>query len=124
MVRKGHQPEEIVGKLRQVDVLVAQAKPVADAIRTIGVMEVTYCFRNQECGRLKPDQVKRLEELEQENTRLRRAICDLTLDKLILTVTAKGNDQAPRAGVLLSDMSGASSKCRGVVRVWRPVSTA
>jgi len=91
MSRKRHKPEEIVVKLRQVDVLVAQGKPVADAIRSIGVTEVTYYRWKHEYGGLKTDQVKRLKELEQENSRLRRAVSDLTLDKLILAEAAKGN---------------------------------
>lgn len=91
MSRKRHKPEEIVVKLRQVDVLVAQGKPVADAIRSIGVTEVTYYRWKQEYGGLKTDQVKRLKALEQENSRLRRAVSDLTLDKLILAEAAKGN---------------------------------
>ena len=91
MPKKRHKPEEIVVKLRQVDVLVAQGKPVAEAIRTIGVTEVTYYRWKQEYGGLKTDQVKRLKELEQENSRLRRAVSDLTLDKLILIEAAKGN---------------------------------
>lgn len=91
MSRTRHKPEEIVVKLRQVDVLVAQGKPVADAIRSIGVTEVTYYRWKQEYGGLKTDQVKRLKALEQENSRLRRAVSDLTLDKLILAEAAKGN---------------------------------
>ena len=91
MPSKRHKPEEIVTKLRQVDVLVAQGKTVTDAIRTIGVTYVTYSRWKQEYGGLKTDQVKRLKELEQENARLRRAVSDLTLDKLILTEAAKGN---------------------------------
>jgi putative transposase len=91
MPRKHHKPEEIVAKLRQVDVLVSQGQNIADAIRQIGVSEVTYYRWRQEYGGLKTDQVKRLKELEQENNRLRRAVSDLTLDKLILTEAAKGN---------------------------------
>ncbi len=91
MPRKRHKPEEIVAKLRQVDVLVAQGKSVADAIRTIAETEVTYYRWKQEYGGLKTDQVKRLKDLEVENQRLRRAISDLTLDKLILAEAAKGN---------------------------------
>jgi putative transposase len=64
---------------------------VADAVRAIGVTEVTYYRWRNEYGGLKGDQVKRLKELETENTRLRRAVSDLTLDKLILTEAAKGN---------------------------------
>ncbi len=91
MPRKQHKPEEIVAKLRQVDVLVSQGQNIADAIRQIGVSEVTYYRWRQEFGGLKTDQVKRLKELETENTRLRKAISDLTLDKLILQEAARGN---------------------------------
>jgi putative transposase len=91
MARKRHSAEEIVSKLRQVDVLMAQGRPVADAVRAIGVTEVTYYRWRKEYGGLKGDQVKRLKELEAENTRLRRAIADLTLDKLILQEAARGN---------------------------------
>jgi putative transposase len=91
MSRKRHRPEEIVAKLRQVEVLTAQGRPVAEAIRSIGVTEVTYYRWRQEYGGLKGDQVKRLKELEAENARLRRAISDLTLEKLILKEAAAGN---------------------------------
>ncbi len=91
MARKRRTAEEIVAKLRQVDVLMARGKPVADAVRAIGVTEVTYYRWRNEYGGLKGDQVKRLKELESENTRLRRAISDLTLDKLILQEAARGN---------------------------------
>jgi putative transposase len=91
MSRKRHTAEEIVAKLRQVDVLTSQGRPVAEAIRTIGVSEVTYYRWRSEYGGLKGDQVKRLKALEAENTRLRRAISDLTLDKQILAEAARGN---------------------------------
>ena len=91
MPRKKHKPEEIVAKLRQVDVLVSQGRSVADAIRAVEVTEVTYYRWRQEYGGLKSDQVKRLKELETENLRLRRAVADLTLDKLILKEAAAGN---------------------------------
>ncbi len=91
MARKRHTAEAIVTKLRQVDVLTAQGRPVADAIRSIGVTEVTYYRWRNEYGGLKGDQVKRLKQLETENARLRRAVSDLTLDKLILAEAAKGN---------------------------------
>jgi putative transposase len=89
--KKRYTPEEIVAKLRQVDVLVSQGQNIADAIRQIGVSEVTYYRWRREYGGLKTDQVKRLKELEQENSRLRRAVSDLTLDKLILQEAARGN---------------------------------
>src|SRR5215204_7689908 len=101
MPKKRHPPEEIVSKLRQVDVLVAQGTPVADAIRTIGVTEVTYDRWRQEYGGLKSDQIKRMKELETENQRLRKAIADLTLDKLILQEAARGNLLPPRASARL-----------------------
>lgn len=91
MVRKRHTAEETVAKLRRVDVLMAQGRQVADAVRAIGVTEVTYYRWRNEYGGLKGDQVKRLKELETENTRLRQAVSDLTLDKLILAEAAKGN---------------------------------
>lgn len=91
MPQKKHKPEEIVAKLRQVDVLVSQGQSVADAIRSIGVTEVSYYRWRREFGGLKSDQVKRMKELEAENARLRRAVADLTLDKLILKEAASGN---------------------------------
>ena len=91
MPKKRHKPEEIVAKLRQVDVLVSQGQSVADAIRSIGVTEVSYYRWRREFGGLKTDQVQRMKELEAENARLRRAAADLTLDKLILKEAASGN---------------------------------
>ena len=91
MPQKKHKPEEIVAKLRQVDVLVSQSKSVAEAVRAIGVTEVTYYRWRQEFGGLKSDQVKRMKDLEAENARLRRAVSDLTLDKMILQEAARGN---------------------------------
>ena len=91
MPRKRHTPEEIVTKLRQVDVLVSQGQSVADAVRSIGVTEVTYYRWRQEYGGLKTEQIRRLKELETENSRLRRAVAELTLDKLILKEAAAGN---------------------------------
>ncbi len=91
MPRKKHTPEEIVAKPRQVDFLVSQGAPLADAVRQIGVTEVTYYRWRQECGGLKLDQVKRLKELDLENARLGKAVSDLTLDKFILKEAERGN---------------------------------
>ena len=91
MARKRHKPEEIVAKLRQVDVLTGQGRSIAEAVKTIAVTETTYFRWRSEYGGMKNDQVKRLKALELENTRLRRAVSDLTLDKLILTEAARGN---------------------------------
>ena len=91
MPKKRHKPEEIVAKLRQVDILTSQGSSVADAIRQIGVTEVTYYRWRKEYGGLKSGQVRRMKELEKENLRLRRAVSDLTLDKLILQEASRGN---------------------------------
>ena len=91
MRRMSYKPDEIVAKPRQVDVLVSQGQSTADAIRQIGVTEVTYYRWRREFRGLKGDQARCLKEQEQENARLRRAVSDLTLDKLILTEAAKGN---------------------------------
>ena len=88
---KRHKPEEIIAKLRQVEVMTGQGTSMADAVRAIGVTEVTYYRWRSEYGGLKSDQVKRLKDLETENARLRKAILDLTLDKLILQEAARGN---------------------------------
>jgi transposase-like protein len=89
--KKAHTPEEIVAKLRQAEVLIGQGKTVADAVRAIGVTEPTYYRWRTEFGGLKLDQVKRLKELERENARLRKAVSDLTLEKVILKEAASGN---------------------------------
>ncbi|UVF20549.1 IS3 family transposase (plasmid) [Microvirga terrae] len=95
MGKKRHTAEEIVSKLRQVDVLTAQGRTMAEAIRQIGVTEVTYYRWRNEYGGLKSDQVKRMKELELENARLRRAVSDLTLEKLILKEAAFGKLVGP-----------------------------
>jgi len=91
MAGKRDQPEEVVLKLRQVEVLQGQGSPIADAVRQIGVTQPTYCRWRKEYGGMSRDQLKRLKELETENARLRRAVSDLTLDKMILTEAARGN---------------------------------
>ena len=91
MARKLHKPEEIIAKLRQVDVLTGQGRSISEAVKTIAVTETTYFRWRSEYGGMKTDQVKRLKALEVENARLRRAVSDLTLDKLILSEAARGN---------------------------------
>jgi putative transposase len=91
MAGKRNTPEQIVAGLRQVEVLTGQGKSVAEAVRAIGVTEPT-CYRwRSEYGGLKLDQVKRLKQLEAENARLRKAVADLTLEKVILKEAASGN---------------------------------
>ena len=99
MGRKHHKPEEIVGKLRQVEVLTAQGKPVIEAVRAIGVTEATYYRWRAEYGGLKLDQVKRLKLLEQENSRLRRAVADLTLEKLVLKPPRETTERCPSSSL-------------------------
>jgi transposase-like protein len=91
MAKRNYKPEEIVSKLRQADVLLAQGTKVPDVVRTLGVTQVTYYRWRREFGGLQTDQVKRMKDLELKNQRLRKAVSDLTLDKLILTEAAKGN---------------------------------
>lgn len=91
MPRETPKAEEIVAKPRQVDVLLSQGKSAAEAVRAIGVTEATYYRWRREYGGLKTDQVRRLKELEAENARLRRAVSDLTVEKLILKEAARGN---------------------------------
>ena len=77
MAKKNYKPEEIVAKLRQADVLIAQGAKIPDVVRTIGVTQVTYYRWRREFGGLQLDQVKRMKELEVENQRLRKAVSDL-----------------------------------------------
>ena len=91
MAGKRDKPEEIVLKLRQVEVLQGQGRSIADAVRQIGVTQNTYYRWRKEYGGMSRDQLKRLKALEAENQRLRRAVSDLTLDKMILAEAAGGN---------------------------------
>lgn len=90
MAKKRYKAEDIIHKLREADVLLAQGKPVAEVCRALGVTDVTYYRWRKEYGGLKVEQAKRLKELEAENAKLRRAVSDLTIDKLILSEIAKG----------------------------------
>jgi len=91
MAKKCFRPEEIVTKLREADILISQGRTVVEAIKALGVSEVTYYRWRQEYGGMNTSQARRLKELEQENARLRKAVSDLTLDKLILQEAARGN---------------------------------
>ena len=90
MAGKRPKPEEIVSKLRQVEVLQGQGMSIADAVRQIGVTQQTYYRWRKLYGGMGRAQLKRLKDLEKENQRLRRAVSDLTLDKLILTEASQG----------------------------------
>ncbi len=91
MANKWPKPEEIVTKLRQVEVLIGQGLSRLDAIRQIGVVEQTYYRWRRQYGGMGVDQLKALKRLQKENEQLRRAVSDLTLDKLILREAARGN---------------------------------
>ena len=91
MPRKRFKAEEIINKLRETEVRLAQGETVAQTCKQIGVSEQTFYRWRQEYGGLRIDQVRRLKQLEQENTRLRHVVADLTLDKRILQEAARGN---------------------------------
>ena len=91
MPNKRPTPEQIIGKLREVEIVLAQGISTAEACRRIAVSVQTYYRWRKEYGGLKTDQARRKKDLEKENLRLRRAISDLTLDKLILQEAARGN---------------------------------
>ena len=91
MAGKREKPEEIVSKLRQVEVLQEQGATITKALRQIGVTQQTFYRWRKQYGGMQRSQLVRLKELEKENQRLRQAVSDLTLDKLILSEAARGN---------------------------------
>lgn len=91
MARKRYSPEEIIGRLREAEVALAEGATVAEVCRRIGVTQVTYYRWRKEYGGMRVEQARRLKALEVENARLRKAVSDLTLDKLILKEAAEGN---------------------------------
>ena len=91
MSRKRHTPEQIIGMLREVEVRLSQGETVDLICRSLGISEQIYYRWRREYGGLKMDQAKRLQELEKENQRLRKAVSNLTLEKLILKEAASGN---------------------------------
>ena len=91
MPRKRFTPEQIIGKLREAEVLLAQGATIPAAAKQIGVTEQTYYRWRAEYGGMRLDQAKRLKELEQENARLKRLVADLSLDNAILKEAASGN---------------------------------
>ena len=91
MSRKRYTPEQIIGMLREAEVSLSQGQTVGQVCRTLGVSEQSYYRWRKEYGGLKIDQTKRLKDLEKENGRLRRAVSDLTPDKLILKEALEGN---------------------------------
>ena len=88
---KRHGPEEIIGKLREAEIVLAQGGTTGDACRRIAVTEQTYYRWRKEYGGLKTDQARRMKDLEKENARLKRLVADLSLDKQVLKDIASGN---------------------------------
>ena len=91
MARRRHTPEQVINKLREAEIAIAEGSTVAEASRRIGVTEQTFCRWRSEYGGLRIDQARRLKRLESENGRLKRAVADLTLDNQILKEAAEGN---------------------------------
>ena len=90
MARKRFTAEQIIGHLRQAEVMVGQGKSITDVLRTIDVTANTYYRWRKEYGGMGMDQARRLKELEQENARLKRVVADLSLDNLILKEVSTG----------------------------------
>jgi putative transposase len=91
MVRKAFKPEQIINKLREAEILLSQGSTVAEASRKLNVTEQTYYRWRKEYGGMRVDQARRLKELEQENSRLKKLVADITLDNAILKEAARGN---------------------------------
>ena len=91
MVRKGFKPEQIIGKLREAEVLLSQGGTVAQISRKLGITEQTYYRWRKEYGGMRVEQAKRLKELEKENSQLKKLVADISLDNAILKEAARGN---------------------------------
>ena len=91
MGSKRYKPEEIISKLREAEVLLAEGVSVGEVVRRLGVTQVTYYRWRKEYGGMKVDQAKRLKDLEKENARLKRLLADAELDKAIPKEAASGN---------------------------------
>jgi len=91
MARKKFEAGQIIGHLRTIEVLLSKGKTAAEASREVGITEQTYYRWRKEYGGMQVSQARRLKELEKENSRLKKAVAELTLDKLILKEVAEGN---------------------------------
>ena len=91
MAKKAFKPEQIIGKLREAEVLLSQGVTIAEASRKLDITEQTYYRWRKEYGGMRVEQAKWLKALEQENTRLKRLVADITLDNAILKEAARGN---------------------------------
>ena len=91
MVKKGYTPEQIIGKLREAEILLGQGSSISEASKQLGVTEQTYYRWRKEYGGMRIEQAKRLKDLEKENTRLKKLVADLALDNSILQEASRGN---------------------------------
>lgn len=91
MGRQRHTPEQIIGKLREAEVLQGKGMQMEEILRQLGISDATYYKWRKEYGGLRIDQVKRLKQLEEENSRLRKVVADLSIDNAILKEVSKGN---------------------------------
>ena len=91
MVKKAFKPEQIIGKLREAEVLLSQGLNVGEASRKLSITEQTYYRWRREYGGMRVEQAKRLKQLEKENNRLKKLVADITLDNAILKEAARGN---------------------------------
>jgi len=91
MVKKGYKPEQVINKLREAEILLSQGATIGEICRKIGVSDVTYYRWRKEYGGMTIDQAYRLRELEQENSRLKKLVADLSLDNAILKEASQGN---------------------------------
>ena len=91
MAKKGYTPEQIINKLREAEIQLQQGATIAVVSKTIGVSSHTYYRWRKEYGGMKVDQARRLKELEQENSRLKKLVADLSLDNAILKEASRGN---------------------------------
>jgi putative transposase len=91
MVKKGFTPEQIINKLREAEIMLSQRATFSIILKKIGVSDATYYRWRKEYGGMRVDQARRLKELEQENSRLKKLVADLSLDNAILKEVARGN---------------------------------
>ena len=91
MVRKAYSPEHIINKLREAEIMLSQGATLAVIWKKIGVSDCTYYRWRKEYGGMRVEQAKRLQELEKENSRLKRLVADISLDNAILKEAARGN---------------------------------
>ena len=120
MPKKRFSVEQIINHLREAEVFLAQGQTIGQVCRHIGISEQSYYRWRREYGGLKVDQARRLKELERENGCLRRAVADLTLEKLVLKEAAEGNWSAPSAAGVVLPMFSRSSVSRNAGRagIW------